>query len=142
MKMRIKAGYTVKTIEAAGLHLNNGAGLTFRDFIINSSRHKTQHRELLNPLVREAFEYAIDRNQIVKTAWLGYASPGSTIVPPGEGPTSPRRRKGPSGAGVKGIVLMSPPNFNILPETVSAPARGATDTSGRGALSTTCGRPS
>jgi len=37
---------------------------------------------------------------------------------------------------------MSPPNFNILPETVPAPARGAaSDTSGRGALSTTCGRP-
>jgi hypothetical protein len=37
---------------------------------------------------------------------------------------------------------MSPPNFNILPETVQAPARGAApDASGRGALSTTCGRP-
>jgi hypothetical protein len=43
---------------------------------------------------------------------------------------------------VKGIVLMSPPNFNILPETVPAPARGAVpEASGRGALSTTCGRP-
>src|SRR5262245_45748996 len=49
---------------------------------------------------------------------------------------------GTNGAAVKGIVLMSPPNFNILPETPPAPARGATpDTSGRGALSTTCGRP-
>jgi hypothetical protein len=36
---------------------------------------------------------------------------------------------------------MSPPNFNSLPETVAAPARGGSDTSGRGALSTTCGRP-
>jgi triacylglycerol lipase len=48
---------------------------------------------------------------------------------------------GANGAAVKGIVLMSPPNFNILPETVPAAARGAADTSGRGALSTTCGRP-
>jgi hypothetical protein len=48
---------------------------------------------------------------------------------------------GANGAAVKGIVLMSPPNFNILPETVPAVARGAADTSGRGALSTTCGRP-
>jgi triacylglycerol lipase len=49
---------------------------------------------------------------------------------------------GANGAAVKGIVLMSPPNFNILPETVPVPARGtANDTSGRGALSTTCGRP-
>jgi triacylglycerol lipase len=49
--------------------------------------------------------------------------------------------QGANGLAVKGIVLMSPPNFNILPETVAAPARGAPDTSGRGALSTTCGRP-
>jgi hypothetical protein len=49
---------------------------------------------------------------------------------------------GVNGAAVKGIVLMSPPNFNILPETVPAPVRGAApDPSGRGALSTTCGRP-
>ena len=48
---------------------------------------------------------------------------------------------GANGVAVKGIVLMSPPAFNILPETAPAPARGAADTSGRGALSTTCGRP-
>src|SRR5262245_46275594 len=48
---------------------------------------------------------------------------------------------GENGAAVKGIVLMSPPNFNILPETAPAPARGTPDTSARGALSTTCGRP-
>jgi peptide/nickel transport system substrate-binding protein len=45
--------------------------------------HKTQHRELLNPQVRQAFEYAIDRNSIVKTAWLGYALPGTSIIPTG-----------------------------------------------------------
>jgi len=49
--------------------------------------------------------------------------------------------QGANGLAVKGIVLMSPPNFNILPETAPPPARGAADTSGRGALSTTCGRP-
>jgi len=49
--------------------------------------------------------------------------------------------QGANGVAVKGIVLMSPPNFNILPETAPAAARGAADTSGRGALSTTCGRP-
>jgi len=49
---------------------------------------------------------------------------------------------GANGVAVKGVILMSPPNFNILPETVPAAARGASsDTSGRGALSTTCGRP-
>jgi peptide/nickel transport system substrate-binding protein len=59
-----------------------GPALEFRDFIFNSNPKKPQHRELLNPKVRMAFEYAINRQQIVKTAWLGYATPGSTIVPP------------------------------------------------------------
>ena len=49
--------------------------------------------------------------------------------------------QGANGAAVKGVILMSPPNFNILPEIVTAPARGTPDPSGRGALSTTCGRP-
>ena len=73
---------SVSTIRAAGLHVELGPSLEFRDFIINSNPRKPEHRELLNPQVRKAFEYAIDRAEIVKTAWLGYASPGSTIVPP------------------------------------------------------------
>ena len=47
---------------------------------------------------------------------------------------------GENGAAVKGIILMSAPNFNILPETISAtpppPPAGA------GPLGTNCGRPS
>jgi Carboxylesterase family len=45
---------------------------------------------------------------------------------------------GTNGAAVKGIILMSAPNFNILPETVTASpaARGATP-----GLGTNCGRP-
>ncbi len=72
----------VSSVKSAGFNVFIGRALEFRDFIINSNPHKLQHRELLNPQVRMAFEYAIDREQIVKTAWLGYASPGSTIVPP------------------------------------------------------------
>ena len=72
----------VSAVKAAGLHVQLGPSLELRDFIINSNPRKPEHRELLNPKVRMAFEYAIDRNEIVKTAWLGYASPGSTIVPP------------------------------------------------------------
>jgi peptide/nickel transport system substrate-binding protein len=72
----------VSTVKAAGLDVQVGPSLEFRDFIFNSNPRKPEHRELLDPKVRMAFEYAIDREQIVKTAWLGYASPGSTIVPP------------------------------------------------------------
>jgi hypothetical protein len=45
---------------------------------------------------------------------------------------------GADGAAIKGIVLMSSPNFNILPETVAAPQRGAPTPPG---LGTNCGRP-
>jgi peptide/nickel transport system substrate-binding protein len=74
----------VASVKAAGFHVAVGPSLEFRDFIFNSNPKKPQHRELLNPKVRMAFEYAINRQQIVKTAWLGYATPGSTIVVPAE----------------------------------------------------------
>jgi peptide/nickel transport system substrate-binding protein len=67
------------------LTVYNGPGITLRDLIINSSPDKTDNLELQDPKVRMAMEYAIDRDTIVKTAWLGYAEPGSTIVAPGTG---------------------------------------------------------
>ncbi len=69
----------------SSLTVYNGPGITLRDFIINSSPDKTTNLELQDPKVRMAMEYAIDRDSIVKTAWLGYAEPGSTIVAPGTG---------------------------------------------------------
>jgi len=69
----------------ASLTVYDGPGITLRDFIINSSPEKTTNLELQDPKVRMAMEYAIDRDTIVKTAWLGYAEPGSTIVAPGTG---------------------------------------------------------
>jgi peptide/nickel transport system substrate-binding protein len=74
---------SVDTLKSAGMHVFVGQALSLRDFIINVDPNKSEHRELLNPRVREAMEYAIDRDSIVKTAWLGYASPGTTIVPAG-----------------------------------------------------------
>jgi peptide/nickel transport system substrate-binding protein len=74
---------SVETLKSAGMNVYVGQALSLRDFIINVDPNKTDHRELLNPQVREAMEYAIDRDSIVQTAWLGYASPGSTIVPAG-----------------------------------------------------------
>lgn len=74
---------SVDTLKAAGMEVFVGPALALRDFIFNLSSKKTEHRELLDPKVREAMEYAIDRDAIVQTAWLGYASPGTTIVPAG-----------------------------------------------------------
>jgi len=76
---------SVSTLKAGGANVFIGPGLEFHDFIINSNPKKTKNPELLNPQVKMAFEYAIDRNEIVKTAWLGYGQPGTTIVPPGTG---------------------------------------------------------
>jgi peptide/nickel transport system substrate-binding protein len=74
---------SVETLRSAGVEVYEGPALALRDLIFNLSDNKTTHRELLNPKVREAMEYAIDRDSIVQTAWLGFASPGSTIVPEG-----------------------------------------------------------
>ena len=54
-----------------GIHVYTGPSLTWPDFIINANTRKANDRELLNPLVRRAFEYAVNRNQIIKTAYLG-----------------------------------------------------------------------
>ncbi len=71
----------VDTLKNAGVNLYTGPAVMERDFIINSNPDKTVNRELLNPLVKEAFEHAIDRQRIVETAWLGYATPADSVVP-------------------------------------------------------------
>jgi triacylglycerol lipase len=48
---------------------------------------------------------------------------------------------GASGEAVKGIVLMSSPNFNILPETAPAPARSTNEDATARGLGINCGRP-
>src|SRR4029079_14166366 len=47
---------------------------------------------------------------------------------------------GPNGTAVKGIILMSPPNFNILPETVPQGSASAA-IAATANLSSSCGRP-
>jgi peptide/nickel transport system substrate-binding protein len=76
---------SVSVLQKAGFNVAIGPSLTSRVFIFNSNPNKTTHRELLNPLVRKAFEYGVDRNQIIQTAWLGYGTPGTSLVPPSTG---------------------------------------------------------
>jgi peptide/nickel transport system substrate-binding protein len=76
---------SVATLRTPNIHIYKGPSLTWPDFIINANPKKTQHRELLDPVVRQAMEYAINRTQIVKTAYLGYAQPGASIIPPSTG---------------------------------------------------------
>ena len=74
---------SVDTLRSAGMEVYEGPALALRDLIFNLDPEGNQHRELLDPQVREALEYAIDRQAIVDTAWLGFATPGSTIIPEG-----------------------------------------------------------
>ena len=75
----------VAALKKAGMVVGTTPSVGFYDFIINTNAQKKNNHELLNPDVRKSFEYAIDRNELVKTAWLGFATPGSTIVAPASG---------------------------------------------------------
>ncbi|HSK17128.1 MAG TPA: ABC transporter substrate-binding protein [Gaiellaceae bacterium] len=52
------------------------------NFIFNSNPEKPDNRELLEPRVREAFEYAIDREEIAEVVFGGNATPVASIVAP------------------------------------------------------------
>jgi len=77
---------SVAAVRAAHFVMPENAGVAFDDFIINSNpKQDPSHAELLNPLLRQAFDYAINRQAIVKVALLGYGQPGSSIIPPATG---------------------------------------------------------
>ena len=77
---------SVATLKAAGFVVRSTPSTTFDDFIINSNpKQDPSHRELLNPLLRQAFDVAINREAIVKTSLLGYGQPGSSIIGPATG---------------------------------------------------------
>lgn len=75
----------LKTLKSAGLVVSDVPGVDQTDFIINSNPRKPKHRELLDLKVREAFDHAIDRAQIVSVVFLGTAKPGASIIPPATG---------------------------------------------------------
>jgi peptide/nickel transport system substrate-binding protein len=75
----------IKTLRKKGFNVRSVPGVDQTDFIINSNPKKQSHRELLNLKVKAAFDHAIDRKQIVKVVFLGYAKPASSIIPPATG---------------------------------------------------------
>jgi peptide/nickel transport system substrate-binding protein len=74
----------IKTL-SSGFNIRSVPGVDQTDFIINSNPKKKAHRELLNLKVKEAFSHAINRKQIAKVVFLGYANPASSIIPPATG---------------------------------------------------------
>jgi peptide/nickel transport system substrate-binding protein len=75
----------INSLKSASVNVVETPGLELRDFIINSNPKKAKNRELLNPLVKQSMDYAIDRQKIAKVAWLGTAQPGASIIPPTTG---------------------------------------------------------
>ena len=51
------------------------------ELIINSFENGTQPASLNDPVVREAMAYAIDQQQIINVAYLGFAEPATVIIP-------------------------------------------------------------
>lgn len=78
-------GTAIKTLRNAGFNVRSTPGVDQTDFIINSNAKKSGHRELLNLKVKAAMAHAIDRKQIVRVVFLGYARPASSIVPAATG---------------------------------------------------------
>lgn len=76
---------TVPSLKEANLDVGTTASTGYYELIVNTNAKKKNHPELLDPQVRKAFEYAMNRDEMVKTAWLGMATPGSTIVAPATG---------------------------------------------------------
>jgi peptide/nickel transport system substrate-binding protein len=72
------AGSALKSQKGVTLDVQPGSEVTNLGF--NSNPKKPRNRELLNPLVKEAFEYATPREQIVSVVFRGYAKPWANIM--------------------------------------------------------------
>lgn len=72
-------------LKSAGLTVSNVPGINYTSLTINSNQKRTNHRELLQPQVRQAFEAAVDRSRVVQVVSLGFAQPGTTILSPAMG---------------------------------------------------------
>jgi peptide/nickel transport system substrate-binding protein len=67
--------------EAENVELAIMDSTTIDELIINSHENGTQPESLWDPAVRLAVAYAIDKQQIINVAYLGYADPATVVVP-------------------------------------------------------------
>ncbi len=72
------AGSALKS--QTGIKLNVQAGDEVTNLGFNSNPLKPKNRELLNPTVKEALEYATPRQQITSVVFRGYAHPWANIM--------------------------------------------------------------
>ena len=76
---------TLKGTERCVVATEAGSEVTNLGF--NSNPKKPKNRELLNPTLKEAFEYAIPRQQLIKVVFGGYAKPWANIMSAWSGPS-------------------------------------------------------
>lgn len=62
-----------------------GLGYLVNHLVINSYEKGTQPASLNDPKVRLAMAYAVDKEQIVNVAYLGFATPATSVLPPAVG---------------------------------------------------------
>jgi peptide/nickel transport system substrate-binding protein len=79
------AGSALRNQKGISLTVQPGDEVTNLGF--NSNPLKTKNRELLNPTVKEAFEYATPRRQIISVVFRGYAQPWANIMSDWSGPS-------------------------------------------------------
>ncbi len=65
-----------------GVVVDFGAGSEVTNLGFNSNPKKPKNRELLSPRLKQAFEYAIPRDQIVDVVFSGHAKPWANILGP------------------------------------------------------------
>ena len=72
---------SVGAVEKAGIDVANFPGLRFHSWLFNSSENQKGFPEIRDVKLREAFAHAIDRKRIAEVAYLGFATPGNSMVP-------------------------------------------------------------
>jgi peptide/nickel transport system substrate-binding protein len=66
--------------QSGQFHVQVSPGSEVTNVTFNSNPAKPKNRELLNPKVKEALEYATDRKAIVATVFQGYAFPWANLI--------------------------------------------------------------
>ena len=72
---------SVEAVKRAGIEVANYPGLRFHSWLFNSSENQKAFPEIRDVKLREAFAHAIDRRKIAEVAYLGFATPGDSMVP-------------------------------------------------------------
>jgi peptide/nickel transport system substrate-binding protein len=63
-------------------YFNMNTGSAYGPETGDFKQHGDGHPALTDPVVRKAIRMAIDSQTLVDKVWLGYATPGTTIIPP------------------------------------------------------------